>query len=380
MDSTPLTSDEYSHLIGLIYEGLIEPTPWQQSLNFIREKLGANYVTLIIRPSTPDDRGFMVNAGNTMTQAVMSYATTFYALDPFVGLPSDQVVTIQEILGETSWLESTFFQKFNVFNDTFHIMGADIHTPDGAECRLRVCRPRDAKPFSEEDKAFCRRLLPHLKRAVILRGHMGRTESERDLYAEAVDRLMIGTVILDENLKILQTNQVADELLRENDGLKISDNTLQATYSLDNQALQRLIKGALLFRSMKPSPSVIEAISVTRPSAKNSLGVVVHRAPFQERSEGKCRPAVVVFVRDPERKTSAPQEMLRQLFGFTPAEAALAMQLANGFSLEEAGETLNIRYNTVKAHLRAIFSKTGVTRQGELVHMLCTSVAFLGQK
>ncbi|MNL23252.1 Bacterial regulatory protein, luxR family [compost metagenome] len=72
--------------------------------------------------------------------------------------------------------------------------------------------------------------------------------------------------------------------------------------------------------------------------------------------------------------------MLRQLFGFTPAEAALAMQLANGFSLEEAGETLNIRYNTVKAHLRAIFSKTGVARQGELVHILCTSVAFLGQK
>ena len=62
----------------------------------------------------------------------------------------------------------------------------------------------------------------------------------------------------------------------------------------------------------------------------------------------------------------------------TPAETALSLQLTNGLSLEEAAEELNIRRNTARAHLRSIFSKTGVRRQTELVRLFLNSVAALG--
>lgn len=70
--------------------------------------------------------------------------------------------------------------------------------------------------------------------------------------------------------------------------------------------------------------------------------------------------------------------MTRQVFGFTPSEAALAMELANGLSLEDAAQSLGIRRNTARAHLRAIFSKTGVRRQTELVRLILNSVVTLG--
>jgi len=70
--------------------------------------------------------------------------------------------------------------------------------------------------------------------------------------------------------------------------------------------------------------------------------------------------------------------LAQQLFQLTPAETALAIQLANGLSLEEAAEALNIRRNTARAHLRSIFSKTGVRRQTELVRIFLNSVALLG--
>ncbi len=66
---------------------------------------------------------------------------------------------------------------------------------------------------------------------------------------------------------------------------------------------------------------------------------------------------------------------LGYLFGLTGAEATLAVLLANGFTLDEAAVELKIRKNTIRAHLRSIFAKTGVRRQTTLIHLLLNSVA-----
>jgi DNA-binding CsgD family transcriptional regulator len=379
MNPSSLSLEEFSHLVGLIYEGPLEPVPWQQSLVAIRGRLQANYVTLIVRSSTPEDPGLYINAGDVPTEGVVSYATHYYAFDPFVGLPAGQVVTVHELLGEARWLESPLYKEYLAQYDVFHIMGVDVRTPDGDEFRLRVCRPQTSEAFSAADKDFCRSLLPHLKRSLILHTHMDRTESERKLYAGTVERLMVGTVILDECGKILRTNQAADELLRSGDGLRIAGDCVEAVYNRDNRELQRLIKRALPGHA-KPELSVVEALSIARPSGKSNLGVVVRSVPMGQWSEGKRAPAAAVFVRDPEGRAQAPHEVVQQMFGLTPAEATLAMQLANGVSLDEAAQALDIMRNTARAHLRAIFSKTGVTRQTELVRLVLNSVAILGDK
>ena len=66
---------------------------------------------------------------------------------------------------------------------------------------------------------------------------------------------------------------------------------------------------------------------------------------------------------------------MQRLFHFTLAEAKLALVLADGISLDEAAEAMAIRKNTARAHLRAVFSKTGVKRQTTLVRLLLNSVA-----
>ena len=88
---------------------------------------------------------------------------------------------------------------------------------------------------------------------------------------------------------------------------------------------------------------------------------------------------MVVYIRDAAGKSLASTAVTKQLFNLTPAETALSLELANGLSLEEAAEALNIRRNTARAHLRSIFSKTGVRRQTELVRIMLNSVMALGQ-
>jgi DNA-binding CsgD family transcriptional regulator len=87
---------------------------------------------------------------------------------------------------------------------------------------------------------------------------------------------------------------------------------------------------------------------------------------------------VAIFLRNPESKEQGSLDIVRRLFDLTHAEASLALLLANGMTLDEAAEQLNIRRNTARAHLRSIFSKMGVTRQTELVRLVLNSVAQLG--
>jgi DNA-binding CsgD family transcriptional regulator len=120
-------------------------------------------------------------------------------------------------------------------------------------------------------------------------------------------------------------------------------------------------------------------MSVTRPSGLVALGVVVESIRSLDWAEEKGQPAALVYIRDASSKSLASEVVTKQLFNLTKAETALAMELANGLSLEEAAEVLNIRRNTARAHLRSIFSKTGVRRQTELVRILLNSVVALGK-
>lgn len=126
-------------------------------------------------------------------------------------------------------------------------------------------------------------------------------------------------------------------------------------------------------------PAVAEAISLTRPSGRASLSLLIRPIPLSECSDGPNRPTVAVFIRDPEHRAQPSIALAQRLFQFTPAEAKLALLLTDGLSLDEAAEAMKIRRNTARAHLRAIFSKTGVKRQITLVRRLLNSVASIGK-
>jgi len=373
-----LSLAEFSELVAAIYEGPLEAVPWKSALDLLRRHLRASYVTLMLRPPSAEREALMVNsAGDWPITREAEYNKHYYALDPFVDLPQDRVVTVDELIGEANWRESEFYQQFLKPLDILHALGADIRTEDGLECRLRVARPHREPPFSENDKALCTVVLPHLKRAVRLHSQLELMDSERRLYAGTVDRMLVGTVTLDETGAVLKSNPVADEMLREGDGLRLVNGAVRADAAAENRELQRLVEQALnLNGETGGRAAVVDAISITRKSARGKLGVLVRSLPRTGWSKGKRRPSVALFIRDAERKSEASREMVRRLFDLTPAEASLA--LANGLTLDEAADGLNIRKNTARAHLRSIFSKIGVTRQTTLVRVLLGSVVWLG--
>ncbi|MNG82875.1 Bacterial regulatory protein, luxR family [compost metagenome] len=365
----------YDRLVGEVYQGALDPKLMAHALTSFRTLYQANYVTLILRVPDQPDMGVMIISGDIEGAGDVTYMTYPQTNTPFANQPLDQVFTVDDIMTSSEWEHSAYFKMFCSQQDVYHVMGADISTPDGGKLRFRITRPKRAPNFSAHERTLCGMFLPHLRRALQVHNLLDRSESLSELYSQAISRLSVATLVLDESGSVLRINPVAQDILAQSDGLKLVGGRLEATYPSDNRELQRLIRAAFA----SDAPKGAEAMSVTRPSGQVNLGIVVESIPSLDWADEKGKPAALVYIRDAASKSLASEVVTKQLFNLTRAETALAMELANGLSLEEAAEVLNIRRNTARAHLRSIFSKTGVRRQTELVRILLNSVVALGK-
>jgi DNA-binding CsgD family transcriptional regulator len=370
-----ITLDRFGAIVESIYDTALDPANWSPCLELIRGEFAANFACLIVRAGAVVDLGLVVSAAGDRHD-LLTY-NPYTDMSPFSGLPTDKVVTVTDILSEASWRASQYYRDWCAPHDVFHVMAVDVAPSEGGVYGFRVTRPEAAPAFSGEDRDLCKRLLPHLKRALDLHLSINVDRQVSSLYSHAMAHLLVGVIILDEHGAVIECNTTGKAIVGMDDGLRIAGGQLEAAYANDNRKLQRLVRDALNPKP-DPTPALIEAMTVSRPSGHASWGVVVQAMTPDQWTEGKHRPSVAVFIRDAEGKSEPPIRLAQQLFQLTPAETALSIQLANGLSLEEAAAALNIRRNTARAHLRSIFSKTGVRRQTELVRLFLNSVVLLG--
>ena len=373
----PLSIDRFSHLLGAIYDTAQDTDRWAPCLEQLRREFGGNYASLIVRQAAGTDLGYIISASGEVR--VLSSHNPMIAISPFSCLRPEKVVTISDLLSPDAWQASQYYRDWCEPHGVFHVMAVDIEIPNVGVYGFRLTRAIDAPAFSAADRTLCEYLIPHFRRALALNAAVSHERQVDSMYRHAMGQLMVAVFVLDENGVILENNTMASAIVALGDGISISSQKLSASYQADNRKLYQMIQKVLSQREPGKT-AMVEAMSLSRPSGRAAWGVVAQAIHSTEWTEGKRRPSVVVFMRDAESKSEPPARLAQQLFQLTPAETALAIQLANGLSLDEASELLGIRRNTARAHLRSIFSKTGVRRQTELVRIFLNSVALLGNQ
>lgn len=375
--SPELTLDEYDRIVSRIYSGALHTEHLHDALEELRGLFTANFVSLILHVSDAEDVALMLVAGSQQVEGHVALFKYFPSDTPLARLPVDRVFCIEDLMSVTEWENSRYYREYARPSDAYHVMGADLATQSGI-IGLRISRGHGQPAFSDKDRALCSRLLPHLRSSLEFHELLDRRESMGNLYSEAVNRLSIASMVLDEAGNVLQLNVVARALLEQADGLKLVGSRLEASYPSDNRELYRFIRYAAESRASLAAEPVSAALSIARPSGQVGLGVVIEPVRNSGWVEGHGQPVVMVYVRDAMGGVQMSSQLAQELFSFTPAETTLALQLANGLSLEEAAEKLGITRNTGRAHLRSIFAKTGIKRQAELVKLLLNSIVSLG--
>src|SRR5262245_35888264 len=108
----------------------------------------------------------------------------------------------------------------------------------------------------------------------------------------------------------------------------------------------------------------------------NNAGLIATILPLARREDTNCRGiarVVAVFVQDPTIMPQLAGKAFAGLYGLTTSELRVLLAMAPGSSAREAAETLGISENTAKTHLKHIHSKTGTSKQTELIRLFMSA-------
>lgn len=325
---------EFGHLLNTLTASLTDGSPVPVALAVVREHFAAAAVTLEIE-RRGEETAFFVSA-----------------VDAAGGIEA----TLPDL------------------TERFQQMQAADGGAGAASCLLRVFRAFDAPRFDQEEQDVAGVLVAQIARALELASRINSGIVEKSLYSEALDKLNVGVILVDASGRVCTASAVAERFLRRRDGLQTQAGRLRATNAGEDRLLQAAVREAALACG---HGGTSRGVSLTKESGVRTLGVMVRPVPG---CEADANARVAVYIRDSDLAPEVESEFVRQIFDLTPAEAAVTRRLTSGLSLEDAATSLDISRNTARAHLRSIFSKSGITRQTELVRLVLNSAALLGDR
>jgi DNA-binding CsgD family transcriptional regulator len=219
-------------------------------------------------------------------------------------------------------------------------------------------------------------ILPHIRAALKLRSQLCLLDCSTNNYADALDSLNVGVVLLNAQGKCLYVNGKAESICSANDAVYIRLSEIGAHRSSDHEAISGLINRAIsasVRRFARPC-GTISVRSTTGQLLNVSASALSARAPRMQSPVGS-KAAVAVFIRAAEDESASLREILASCYALTKAEQRLATQLFEGLSLADAAARNFVSLETVRAQLRAVFDKTDTRRQSELVAFLSRLIA-----
>ena len=201
-------------------------------------------------------------------------------------------------------------------------------------------------------------LRPHLARAGVLATRLGVERARGAL--EAMGGLGMPAAMLDRTGVVRDTNALMIPALIGTRG----GGRLVLGHPPGDKALAAILAGQSSARS------------IALPATDDRPGRVVHVLPLIGAARDIFSGSLSLLVMHVADGTPAKPDLaiLRALFDLSPAEARLTAALATGRDLARCAADCHIRMSTARSYLEAIFRKTGVHRQGELVALIAGSV------
>lgn len=358
-----------SSLLAPLYDAPLDPRRWEEFLQLLTTAVGGDSAAILVH-DLQKTAASLAQTWNLDPDSGQDYSQHFVGLDiwrqrlaqhakrDWVGA-SDLIVPYSEL--QRTEFHGDFLRKYEIGHGLFAVMERD-HTQ---AMNLSVYRSRQKGPFSSEDEQLIRSLHSHLRRAMRLHVELAAVRSVRSALESAINSMGTGVILLNGRKQVRAINEEAERILREDDGLALSQGSLHPRRLEERAALDALITNCLQISGPRHGGGEVIISRARRPP----LHVMVSRASVEINNLGDAV-AVIVFINDFSRGACPRPELLRAVFGLTPAECRLAVLLAAGHSTKEIGQTLGIRANTIKSQLSAIYAKTGTSRQSQLVKLL----------
>lgn len=254
----------------------------------------------------------------------------------------------------------------------------------GIEQSLALCAQADAEgvvvatfsrpgggAYTGADLALVRQVAPHWSNAYAILRHLGVLQCQVQTLEAAVEASPLGMLMLDALGCVVRLNAAAEWLVAQGDALCIDQRHLNARVGAP--AFRHLLHGAVAGTRVDGRARRSAGRMLLRnPEGQGVLVADIH--PLG--GDGLPGAAAVVFLQAVGTPAGSDvASVLRQLFGLTPSEAALACALLRHGDLALAAHECHVTTGTAQTRLKLVYDKTGVRGQVALMRLLAAVAA-----
>ncbi|MFO1105015.1 MAG: helix-turn-helix transcriptional regulator [Amaricoccus sp.] len=362
----PIPADEFSRLIGSIYDCALDPALWPDTLGAICRAMDFSNAVLALQ-ETPTWRLLLdVNVGLAQQDLERMRSFGVEVIDQWGGaervmsLPLE-VPNVLTLVNPTAH-ESRFAREWAIPLGLIDTLAIGFFRDQESLSSLAFGRHRDAGPITEAEIAASTLFIPHFKRALTISRLLDARAVERATFAAVLDGLAFGVLLVARDLKLLHANRAGEAMLRAADPLGIRNGRIVAPNGL-SAALQAALAAPL---------DGIGRRGLGIPTRRiDGEELVLHLLPLAD-ANPLPGAAAALFVAPATTPRPAPLDAIAALFDLTPAETRVLELLGAGRTNAEIAEGLGIAVSTVRTHVLRLFEKTATHRQAELVALLAS--------
>jgi DNA-binding CsgD family transcriptional regulator len=356
-------------LIDGVYSAAIDPSRWAD----VAAALGVAFraqVSLMLGFDSSQSRVLYAELWGLPPEALTPYENTYAALDirmpPALRAPAGTVVTDETLVDRTTYHASAIYNEYLRPIDCDHLMGVVLPC-NAADMQVIVSlnRSRRTGAFEAQERVFLQRLVPHIQRAVLMSAKLVTADNATRLLSDLMNRVHFGVLTLAKDGRVADANPIAAQILRDGDALTQVAGRLMAVSRSANDSLQRAIGSTLRYIVERQNINV-DPVVVPRASG-SPLRLLLAPLATSARAFRAADSVLVAFVFSADTGPSVCPKTLSLVYGFTPAEARVAAKLAEGHSLTEIASVLSISIETVRTHIKRVFSRTHCDSQTSLV-------------
>jgi DNA-binding CsgD family transcriptional regulator len=369
--------DRLGPVISLLYDAALDDAQWAGVASAIARAFDATSGVLKTCGGPRGPKLASVTDNLRVAPNEQAWADYWHRNDLWVEhsarLHPGEVFTSQSLMPDTQFERTGFYQDWTRRLDIYHMVGVLFPVGNGETGVLGVHRPLSAGRFVENDRQELGVLFPHVRRALGLRERLRDTALAQRAAVDALDCIETSVLVVDASCMVLYANRAAENLLASSSEIRTHARRVCMNSPALNSRLAKLIRDAVQ-TSNGAAHAAGAALAVPR---QGRLPLTLLVAPWRANwaSADVSRPAASIFIRDPEVSGDSATRTLRDLFGLTRAEAAIAVAIGEGQSLDQIAATLGVGLGTVRSHLKKVLAKTGTSRQGALAALVARSVA-----
>ena len=364
----------FERILASLHEAAFDDTRWPATSALIDEAFGAHGNSIVVADESPPGVVRILFArflyrGERHEELERLYFTEYYRLDERVPrvrrLPDSRIVHVTDLYTEDERKRSVVFNDALPRGFVQDSLNVRLDGPGGSRIAWVINDPLAGEGWSSEQLGLVRRFLPHLRHYISVRQALDKAGALGASLAALLDETGFGVLHLDWRGRIVEANDAARDSLRRGDALFDEGGQLRARAPGDDAALQRLLARAL---TPHDGDRAGGSTVVKRPGVL--AGCPLHVNPLPATEFAASYLGALVLVVEPEGRTRIDPDLVGAALGLTPAESRIAVRLARGESVREIMAATGRSENTVRWHMRQIFQKHGLTRQGELIRLV----------